>query len=525
MKDISASSTRRRKLRRSVVLLAGITGLLGATRAARVEAFPGGPGPSLVWTQQQKLFLESPAVGNLAGGAVGLSGDVLVVGASESDLKGNRSGEARLFLRSGGVFTGVQTISPGDALADDQFGNAVDVDGDIAVIGAFTDDENGLNKGSAYVFVLSGGQFSQQQKLLPSQPFLGSSFGISVGVSGKSVIVGAENDAAYVYTQSGATWPLEQKLKPADVGPEAHVGIAVAISGDRAIVGAYADPTMSVDGGSVYFYVRSGAVWTQEQKVFPSDPGVGQGFGFSVAISGDTAVVGAPGDSEKGMAAGAAYVFVRSGGAWTQQQKLTASDAADRAQLGWSVDLQGDRALVGSPEFKEIPPGSGSVYVFERSGVAWTEANKLVAMDAAAGQKFGLACVLDGTTAAVGAPSDAEKGASAGAAYLFTVDMAGTGGAGGAGGATGVGGAGGMTGAGGMAGVGGGMAGSGGMGASGGAGGSGGRGGADTAEDGGCGCRMVGSERASGASLLTLGLLAFACRRRRGWSSLGGRRR
>ncbi|MSQ08671.1 MAG: hypothetical protein EXR44_05165, partial [Dehalococcoidia bacterium] len=202
--------------------------------------------------------------------------------------------------------------------------------------------------------------WTQQQKLTASDGAANDFFGYSVAVSGDTAVVGAWGDdsakgSAYVFTRSGSTWTQQQKLTASDGAAIDYFGYSVAVSGDTAVVGAYGDDSYK---GSAYVFTRSGSTWTQQQKLTASDGAANDYFGGSVAVSGDTAVVGAYGDdSEKG----SAYVFTRSGSTWTQQQKLTASDGAANDFFGWSVAVSGDTAVVGA---RSDDSSKGSAYMF-----------------------------------------------------------------------------------------------------------------------------------------------------------------
>ncbi|HEV2668857.1 MAG TPA: FG-GAP repeat protein, partial [Blastocatellia bacterium] len=198
---------------------------------------------------------------------------------------------------------------------------------------------------------------TQQQKLLVSDGAVLDRFGNSVAISGETVVVGAALDddaagldqgAAYVFVRNGGGWNLQQKLLASDAESIDRFGFSVAISGETVIVGAFADTGAAGDRqGSAYVFVRSGAVWSQQQKLEASDAAAGDFFGFSVAISGETVVVGAPfHDDAAGADQGAAYVFVRSGGVWSQQQKLLASDAGAVDVFGASVAISGETVVV-----------------------------------------------------------------------------------------------------------------------------------------------------------------------------------
>jgi hypothetical protein len=164
-------------------------------------------------------------------------------------------------------------------------------------------------------------------------------------------------------------------------------------------------------------FTRAGASWSEQAKLTASDGASGDGFGFTVAVSGDRAVVGAP--SSGGSARGAAYVFERSGAAWTQVARLTPADAANAHFFGWSVDVTADRIVVGAPGDAHAGQGAGAAYVFEGSGATWTQRCKLTALDADADHSFGWSVAVEGATVIVGARGDDAKGLAAGAAFDF----------------------------------------------------------------------------------------------------------
>src|ERR1022692_1865933 len=315
------------------------------------------------------------------------------------------------------IWTQEATLTASDGLAGDAFGVSVSVSGDTAVVGADI-KKIGLNtqQGEAYVFVRSGTTWTQQQTLPAPDGVAGNLFGFSVSVSGDTAVVGApnqdENDspgAAYVFTRSGTTWTQQQKLTASDGSLVNEFGISVSVSGDTAVVGAFQHQPVA----AAYVFVRSGTTWTQQQKLTASDPVAGDDFGFSVSVSGDTAVVGASFAAFGGsVSQGKAYVFVRSGTTWTQQQKLTASDGVAGDAFGFSVSVSGDTAVVGATGNNS----QGAAYVFVRSGTTWTQQQKLTASDGVAGDFFGRSVSVDQGTAGIGAQA---KNSAQGAAYVF----------------------------------------------------------------------------------------------------------
>jgi hypothetical protein len=178
--------------------------------------------------------------------------------------------------------------------------------------------------------------------------------------------------------------------------------------------------------GSVYVFERNGGAWTQLATLLANDGAAGDYFGLSLSISGDKMVVGAPNDDQgksttTKVDSGAAYVFERDGGAWTQQAKLVADDGAANDHFGESVSISGDRIVVGAPEDDDKGLKSGSAYLFERSGVTWTKKSKLVADDGAAGDYFGECVSISEDKMVVGAPYHDGVGVDSGSYYWFQV--------------------------------------------------------------------------------------------------------
>ena len=291
----------------------------------------------------------------------------------------------------------------------------------------------------------------------------------AVAISGDTVIVGApfedskstgvdgkQNDdrllnsgAAYIYTRSGGKWTQQAYLKASDPGKKAQFGLSVAVSGDTAVVGAFGAGSQA---GAAYVFTRVGTKWTEQAILKASNTAAGSLFGYSVAVSGETVVVGAFGDpsnatgvggsqTDKSMVqAGAAYVFTRTGTAWTQQAYLKASNT-DRGDLfGISVAVLGDTVVVGAAGEDSVGGGkqanngasqAGAAYVFLRTGTAWKQQAYLKASNAGSGDMFGRAVAISPNTVVIGANQESSSSnavdgnqadnsaAQAGAAYVF----------------------------------------------------------------------------------------------------------
>jgi nucleoside-specific outer membrane channel protein Tsx len=330
---------------------------------------------------------------------------VLILPACSGGGPGYKSGGAT--IRATPSLTATLTAS--DAVSGDDFGTIVALSGTTALVGA-----EGRNAG--YVFTESGGTWTQRAKLTASDGTSDDGFGASVALSGTTALIGADGvnsatGAAYVFTESGGTWTQRAKLTASDGAPDDAFGHSVALSGTTALITA---PAKNSYAGTVYLFTESGGAWTQQAKLIPPD-GIG-GFGVSVAISGNTAFVGAHGERLK---AGAVYVFTESGGTWTQRAKLTPSDGATDDDFGDSVALSGTTALISAPGKNS---GIGAAYVFTGSGGTWTQRTKLTASDGSTGDGFGALVALSGAIALTGVPlkRSGTDGPPEGAAYVFT---------------------------------------------------------------------------------------------------------
>jgi hypothetical protein len=269
--------------------------------------------------------------------------------------------------------------------------------------------------------------WTETQKLLAADGAAGDEFGAFPALSGDTAIIGADWDddngvdsgSAYVFTRTGNTWTQQAKLLASDGAAGDWFGNDIALSGDTAIIGAFYDNDNGVHSGSAYIFTRTGTTWTQQQKLLPSDGVTDAQFGISVSLSGDTAIIGANRDDDNGNRSGSVYVFTRTGTTWTQQAKLIASDGVTEERFGIELALEGDTALIGS-ETSDNGAYSGSVYVFTRTGTTWTQHQKLLASDGAALDWFGFYISLSGDTALFSAAQDDDNGANSGSAYVFT---------------------------------------------------------------------------------------------------------
>ena len=374
--------------------------------------------PGVSFEQLVKMTASDAATGDSFGNSVAIDGDTVVIGAYE-----NSRGAAYVFRTSDGGATYVELarLMPSDATND--FSYSVAIDGNTVVIGA---PQYTSGPGAVYVFRTTdgGATYGQVAILTASDAAEDDYFGASVAIDGDTVVISASGDddggdasgSVYVFrtTNGGTTYVEVAKLTAADAAKWTSFGSSVGIDGNTIVVGAYRDdgPTNS---GSVYIFrtTDGGATYAQVAKLKAADADWYDYFGWSVAIDGNTVVVGAEGDDP----GGSAYVFRTTDGGATYGQvaKLTADDAASGDDFGGSVAIDGTTIVVGAND-----AGTGGVvYVFLTTdgGATYDEIAKLTAADAAAGDEFGYSVAIDGGTIVVGAYGESYD---RGAAYLFS---------------------------------------------------------------------------------------------------------
>jgi hypothetical protein len=394
--------------------------------------------------QQAYLKASNVGTGDNFGTSVAISGDTVVVGAPQEDsnatgVNGNQSdnsatdsGAAYVFVRSGTTWTQQAYLKASNTDAGDSFGQSVAISGNTIIIGAQAEDSNATgingtqtsntasNSGAAYVFVRSGSNWTQEAYLKASNTEVEDLFGYSVALSGDTVVVGApgedssatgingsqinnsavDSGAAYVFVRNGTNWTQQAYLKASNAEAVDIFGVAVAISGETIVAGAFLEDSSATgvngdqtnnsvsNSGAAYVFVRSGSNWTQQAYLKASNTGTDDQFGFTVGISGNKLVVGAPNDDSNAGGvngdqtnnsvsnSGAAYVFVRNGNNWIQQAYLKASHPGIDDSFGYSVAIASDTVIagavaedsnatgVGGDPFNDNASNSGAAYLF-----------------------------------------------------------------------------------------------------------------------------------------------------------------
>ncbi len=321
----------------------------------------------------------------------------------------------------------------------DSFGRAVSISGDTVVVGAFWDDQTGADSGAAYLFQFNGSNWAQRDKFVASDAQGNDWLGYTVANQGDTALIGAlqhdhdgesGNGPVYVFRRDKDTWEWAevQELMASDGASGDGFSFAIALSGDSAVIGAPAHDENGTNSGSAYVFGFDGSEWVEEQELLASDPTFSDSFGLAVAISGGTVVIGAHGhvgvNPESPICnSGAAYVFRfnEETNIWEEETKLTASDAACGNRFGGAVSVSGQTVLIGADLHQDNGFGSGAAYVFrfDPASSQWVEAQKLLPSDGVRNDAFGDAVAMDGDLAVIGARFATDAGSNAGAAYVF----------------------------------------------------------------------------------------------------------
>jgi hypothetical protein len=368
------------------------------------------------------------------GSAVAISGDRIVVGAIDGHPPGKaNNGVAYVYHRGPAGWDFEQELFASDGAEFDSFGVAVAIDGDTILVGADgVDSVQSGAMGRVYAFQLVGAQWVQVQSFTATDAASGAFFGASVALQGDVAIIGRYWDnagalhagSAYVFRRSGGTWSQAQKLLHTHPGVEDDFGWSVALDGGRAVVGAserFSGSEGDPQHGRVFVYTEQAGSFAQTAVLTPAAPQLHDQFGISVDIDGDEIAVGAWQDffSTVGSGNGAAFVFDWNGSAWMQSQKLVAADGALQDEFGSAVAIQGDRLLVGAASRSSSFPLWGGVYAFQRTGGSFVQTALFLPQAGPSLEWMGNALAMDGNYAVGGAFIESSPVTQSGAAYVF----------------------------------------------------------------------------------------------------------
>ncbi len=339
------------------------------------------------WLEVQKIQASDKQNGDFFGWSVSMYGNYVIVGAPQEDTGFDDKGAAYIFKKdASGNWIEEQKIQSSNGGYKERFGTSVSIYWNYAIIGAPNEIKNfELLEGSAYIFEKDfSGNWTQKQKIQASDKQNEDLFGSSVSISLNYAIVGADQEdtggtnagAAYIFKKNNSgNWIETQKIQASDKEEEDHFGKSVAIGGTHLIVGAYLEDTGGVGAGAAYIFKFDGSgSWIEEQKIQASDKDVYDRFGFSVSISNDYTIVGAPYEDTGGNHAGAAYVFQYdcSSGNWAEVQKIQASDKQEDDRFGFSVSINKNDAMVGAHWEDTGGDKAGAIYIFDKPCIAPT---------------------------------------------------------------------------------------------------------------------------------------------------------
>lgn len=321
-------------------------------------------------------------------------------------------GSVLVFTNAGGSWTQSQTLVASDGAPNDQFGYVVAMSGSTAVITSIPTDGNGnfLGAGAAYVFILSNGNWVEQQKITASDGVAGDWFGNAVAIDGSTLVVGAytatiganaAQGAAYIFSDQGGNWTQTQKLTATEGVANDIFGAAVAVHDTTLVVGSYETVSGHYQGGAAYVFSQSGGTWEQVQKLTNADEVSNRAsFGSAFALDDDTLLVGANFQSIDAVQTGAVYVFSKTDGSWIRTQVLSPNDGVFYGLFGISLALDGNRVLIGAPQ--PFDPVSGKAYVFTAVDGVWAQTQELIPSDGFYQNLFGWSAALRGPIALVG---------------------------------------------------------------------------------------------------------------------------
>lgn len=416
--------------------------------------------------------------------AISHNGHVLAIGAprdssNATGIDGDpdntsaaSSGAVFVFERSATGWVQQAYIKASNAEAFDSFGQSLSLsaNGLVLAVGAPGEDSQTMadqhddpdqffDAGAVYLFERSAaGPWAQTRYLKAENPSSGLQFGWAVALAGDgdTLAVGAPQDssqatgiggdpldssapvsgAAFVFARAGATWTQQAYIKASNTGEQDAFGVSLALSGngDTLVVGADGEDSAAQviggdgaddsapDAGAAYVFARDSALWSQQAYLKPSDALASDHFGRKVAISsdGETIAIGSNPTGVGSRTQGTAYVFTRSGSAWSEQAIVRAAVEGDAFGYSLALSDDGNRLAVGAPDEDSASQGlnglpddnaasaAGAAYLFRRSGTSWSQAHYLKASNAERLDRFGneLALSGDGQTLAVGAPDE-----------------------------------------------------------------------------------------------------------------------
>jgi len=383
--------------------------------------------------QIAELTASDGAAGDQLSYSVAISGSTIVAGAPTDVVDGNtQQGSVYVFNLSNGIWSETQKLLANDGAADNVFGISVAIEDSTIVVGAAFADIGGNNsQGAAYVFNLSNGTWSQTQKLVADDGAAGDDFGMSVAIKDSTIVVGApfvnfggnnNQGTAYVFNLSNGNWSQTQEIVANNGAADDNFGKSLAIEDSTIVVGAYlADISGNADQGAAYIFNLSNGDWSQAQEIVANNGAAGDYFGYSVAIKDSTIVAGAYLADVSGNAnQGAAYIFNLSNGNWSQTQELVSSNGVAGDNFGISVAID-DSTIVAGAQGVDINGNAdqGASYIFNLSNGSWSQTQELAASNGGVEYGAGFAVAIDHVTIVMDSNSTVNGNDNQGSVYVF----------------------------------------------------------------------------------------------------------
>ena len=386
---------------------------------------------SLLSSQISASQMRSSVNGSLfdrLGSAVALNEQHAVIGAPTNEFKGDSSGSAIIYARSGDQLQPIVQLIAYDAVIGDLFGTAVAINNDQVLIGAPGCDDQGNNSGAAYIFQNTENGWVEICKLTANASQAGDLFGSAVALDGNFALVGAPTASTFntsspgfavLFQKSGDTWNEVDHFSASDGSNNNKFGAAVALQGDTALIGAPQSDDGAINTGATYIFQSTNGNWGQSAKLTPSAPLAWDSFGSSLSLAGEYALIGAPAiGTISGTYLGYSTIFKNEGGSWTEKSRLTPDDGANNDRFGSAVALHRGLALIGSPLDDDYGEASGSAYIFQQNGENWPQIRKIAPPDTGEGDQFGSAVAINGDYSLIGIPGDGTFGEDSGSAVF-----------------------------------------------------------------------------------------------------------
>lgn len=382
-----------------------------------------------LYAQQQKLLPDDGKAAAQFGYSVAIDGATALVGAHQADIHNiQHAGAAYVYSLGAAGWQQQAKLVAEPAYAGDTFGGNVALKNHIAMLGAIKRDDKADDAGAVFAFERGAKEWSQKQILTALDGKAGDAFGQSIALTERFAVIGAphsdapdkDSGSAYVYVLDNDSWRFQSKLTATDGAAGDLFGISVAIEGNTILVGADLNGERAEKAGAVYAYEFDGKQWNQQAKLMAQDGANADIFGVRVALSGDTALISARRADVDGMGkdAGAAYLFERTEGKWTQIQKLVAPDGKADDRFARGVALNKDTAIISAMHHDAIANNAGALYVFKKQLGQWRYTATIAASDAVAEDRFGWNVALSNNTAIIAVPHRNDNGNASGAAYI-----------------------------------------------------------------------------------------------------------